>query len=481
MTQQAQADASREDISYCFEGPYGAIPATGTKAITAASNAAPIVVTSASHGYQSGQSLDIAGVGGNTNANGRWDILVIDANNYSLVGSQGNSAYTSGGTSQVAVHAMRNTGDTPKYNVQKIRSKEKRSDRKAPGLILTQADADMSINIELSHREYDFILAAGLQSQWQVYGHRGVGAVFTGTTSASNTLTASVAPTGASAFTLLKKGQWVSLKGLSTAVHNNKMIQVSKTTAPTTTVLVFEGTPFSVNSAQGAACQVTAARLQEGTLMRGMDFERAYRDIVQFQAYRGLMIDGFGFQFQQGNILGGTVTLMGKDGLPFAVTTSLPYAATASATYDQLNAVTGVSNIQQDGSAQAKSLMQVTLNVSNQLRKRYAIGASGPIGIGNGSYPLISGAQEAYLEDGTRFTSMVNNSPFSFGFGVADLSGNGMYITVPRARFSDTNPGASAENVDFTDPGAFDAEADLGNADAALQSCIIIDRFGDAF
>lgn len=37
-------------------------------------------------------------VGGNTNANGAWVISVIDANTFSLLGSSGNAAYTSGGT-----------------------------------------------------------------------------------------------------------------------------------------------------------------------------------------------------------------------------------------------------------------------------------------------------------------------------------------------------------------------------------------------
>lgn len=480
MTTSAQADSSREDLAFCFEGPYGVIPAAGTKAITGASNANPIVLTIAGHGYQTGQSLDIAAVGGNTNANGRWDITVIDANSFSLVGSAGNAAYTSGGTAAVAVHSIRKTGDTPKYDVQKQRSKEITSTRKAPGLVLVQASQDLGITMELSHKEFDFILAAMLQSQWQVYGHRGQGAVFTGTFSLTNTLTASVAPTGASAFTALKKGQWITVKGASIAANNDKMVQVSKTTAPTTTVIVFEGTPFT-NGAGGAACFLTGARLQEGTLQRGMDWERAYRDIVQFQTMRGLMADQMSLTFQQGNILGGSLGFIGKDTLPFTVTSNLPAAAAASSTNDILNAVTGVSSIQQDGVAQAKSIMSLQLSISNQQRKRFAIGSSGPIGIGNGSYPLITGSQETYLEDGTRFTAMVNNTPFSTGFGVADLSGNGLYVTIPRSRFSDTNPSGSGENKDFMDPGAFDAEADLGNADAALQSAIIIDRFGAAF
>jgi hypothetical protein len=70
--------------------------------ITGASNASPIVITAPNHGFQSGNSVIIVGVNGNTAANSAanapWTIAVIDANNFSLVGTTGNGAYTNGGT-----------------------------------------------------------------------------------------------------------------------------------------------------------------------------------------------------------------------------------------------------------------------------------------------------------------------------------------------------------------------------------------------
>ena len=70
--------------------------------ITGASNASPIVVTAPNHGFQTGNSVIITGVNGNTAANSApnapWSITVIDANNFSLVGTTGNLAYTNGGT-----------------------------------------------------------------------------------------------------------------------------------------------------------------------------------------------------------------------------------------------------------------------------------------------------------------------------------------------------------------------------------------------
>lgn len=69
-----------------------------TKAITGATNATPIAITCTAHGYSTGDTVVITGVAGNTNANGTWEITNTGANTFTLDGSAGNAAYTSGGT-----------------------------------------------------------------------------------------------------------------------------------------------------------------------------------------------------------------------------------------------------------------------------------------------------------------------------------------------------------------------------------------------
>lgn len=73
-------------------------PSASGGTITGASNATPIVITSAGHLLTNSTRVTIAGVLGNTAANGDWQITAIDANTFSLNGSVGNGAYTSGGT-----------------------------------------------------------------------------------------------------------------------------------------------------------------------------------------------------------------------------------------------------------------------------------------------------------------------------------------------------------------------------------------------
>ena len=66
--------------------------------ISGATNASPIVITSAGHSVVVGQSVKIASVGGNTAANGTFIVSAKDTNTFTLSGSTGNGAYTTGGT-----------------------------------------------------------------------------------------------------------------------------------------------------------------------------------------------------------------------------------------------------------------------------------------------------------------------------------------------------------------------------------------------
>lgn len=70
-----------------------------TYAITGATNASPIVLTMANtSGLSVGETVSVAGVTGNTGANGVWTIQALTSTQVTLSGSQGNAAYTGGGT-----------------------------------------------------------------------------------------------------------------------------------------------------------------------------------------------------------------------------------------------------------------------------------------------------------------------------------------------------------------------------------------------
>lgn len=65
--------------------------------ITNATNASPIVMGCTAHGFSTGDIITQHDVLGNDAANGTWAITVIGDDSYSLDGSTGDGAYTSGG------------------------------------------------------------------------------------------------------------------------------------------------------------------------------------------------------------------------------------------------------------------------------------------------------------------------------------------------------------------------------------------------
>ncbi len=90
--------------TFSLNNTIGANPAgaggnwTRSYAATSVSNTSPILITSNSHGLTTGAAVTVAGVTGNTNANGTWTITVLDQDHFFLNGTTGNGAYLGGGT-----------------------------------------------------------------------------------------------------------------------------------------------------------------------------------------------------------------------------------------------------------------------------------------------------------------------------------------------------------------------------------------------
>jgi hypothetical protein len=76
----------------------GAVHGAVQLVVSAATNAGPIQITTGTHGLNTGDVVYIAGVTGNTAANGTWTITVLNGTQFTLNGSTGNGAYANGGT-----------------------------------------------------------------------------------------------------------------------------------------------------------------------------------------------------------------------------------------------------------------------------------------------------------------------------------------------------------------------------------------------
>lgn len=76
---------------------------TPVPAVTAATNATPIVVTAAGHGLANGDFVIVSQVRGNYAANGLWEVASVSGDTFQLVDSVGDGDYIGGGVLYPAV------------------------------------------------------------------------------------------------------------------------------------------------------------------------------------------------------------------------------------------------------------------------------------------------------------------------------------------------------------------------------------------
>jgi hypothetical protein len=367
---------------------------------------------------------------------------------------------------------LRFTGESLDFTIQKERSREIRSDRQTTDLIPVNAQASGGVNFELSYNEFDDLFEAALMGTWAVYGTAGVGTTFSATY-AANTITAAVAPTSTSAFTTLQLGQWFQVQHAGNP-NDKKWFKVHASTVPTSTVITLDAATPATVAANSAGCVISASRLTNGVVERSFSFEKAFTDINQFFAYRGMTAAGLEMGFQSGAIASGAFSYMGKDAVRQAAT-QLPGSPVASLTHDVMNAVAGVGQILEGGTALTGTFIKnLTFSLNNALRARDGIGNLGAVSVGVGSV-AVSGSLEVYLADGTLYDKFLNNTASSISARVQDGAGNGYVITLPRIKYGDAKVNAGGLDQDAMISMPFEAVRDPSSG-----KTIILDRAGVA-
>jgi hypothetical protein len=370
---------------------------------------------------------------------------------------------------------LRMTGESLEQSISGDSSKEIRPDRQKSGFNQLNAAAGGGVNFELSYIEFDPLLEAVLQGTWAKYGTNGVGSTFTADFAAT-TITASVAPVGANAFTTLTKGQWFKLVA-PTHANNGKYFRISSSVAPTSTVITVDAaTPLATGTGV-TLCTVGTSRLMNGTTMRSFTFEKEFNDVAQFFAYRGMNLNTMSLAMQSGSFVTGAFGLMGKDGVRNAAT-QMPGSPVASQTFNVMSAVSGIGNIMEGGSNLTGTFIKsLNMQIDNKLRARDAIGNLGAVSVGSGTLE-VTGTMEVYLADGTLYDKFQNVTASSINVRVVDPAGNGYVIQIPNINYKDAKVQAGSKDQDAMISLPFDATLD--SSTGSTGKTLIIDRVGIA-
>ena len=373
---------------------------------------------------------------------------------------------------------LRMTGESLAYEISKESSEEINNSRTVSSMIPVSASASGGMEAEISYAEYDPLIAATLQGSFVVFGVNGVGATFTADFTAT-TITAGTAPSGNSAFTVLQKGQFFRLVAPGHA-NNGKILRVSSTVAPTTTVItVSTSTPLTTGTSV-TLCTISSSRLTNGANQKSFSIERQNSDISEYWVYSGMTPSSMDLNISSGSRSTMSFEFMGKKAVR-KTTTNLPGTAVESQAYDIHSGSTGPAcYIWVDGAPLVGTFVQsVSLTYDNSLRTQDAVCELGSIGIGSGTVAL-TGTLEVYFANGALFDKFVANSSISFTVSTLDDAGNGYIITIPKANLSDLSTSAGGKDQDMMLSIGITGLRDLGNTDATLRQLVFFDRVGAA-
>ena len=374
---------------------------------------------------------------------------------------------------------LRMTGESLDFTIDKVNSEELNADRANTDMIAVNASTSGNIEAELSFAEYDDFFRAGLMGAWAPYGVAGIGTSFEATVTAT-TITATVAPTGASAFTNLLPGQWFKLGGTSTA-NDTRLFRVSKTTPPTSTVITLDTNTPGVAGGPYAATVLKAARLSNGKQLRTFVLEKNYSDVSEFFAYRGQAVSSFSLNMSSGAITTLSFSMMGRDAVADN-TTMLPGTPIASTTNRVMSGVSGEScALWADGAPITGTFINsIALNYDNALRAQNALCSLGSVGIGLGTINATLDVEMYFTSGRTFFDDFLGNTNQELSFTAMDTEGNGYVFTVPKANVSTYAVQAGGRDSDLMVSVQFTGLLDKANAVAANRKVIFIDRVGTA-
>lgn len=373
-------------------------------------------------------------------------------------------------------------GESLNYTINKEISEEINNNRAASSMIAVSAECSGGVQFELSFKEYDEFIRAALQaSAWTAYGTLGVGTAFGGTY-ATGTITAGVAPTGSSAFTTLRLGQWFTITGSTVTANNNKLFRVSKTVAPTSTVITLDaGTPASAGADTGTPSIVKTAYLANGTTQDSFSLEKQSGDTGEFFTYKGMTISAMSMNMASGSRTTGEFSFMGKVATQ-QNTTAMPGTPVASSAYQIMSGVSGTScALWYNGSPITGTFINsIALSYDNSLRMQNALCSLGAVGIGSGNINVTADMEVYFATGATFYSQFLANTNAELAFTTFDVDGNGYVWTLPLANISSYTITAGGKDQDLMAQISVTGLLDQANATPALRKVMFVDRMGAA-
>lgn len=201
--------------------------------------------------------------------------------------------------------------------------------------------------------------------------------------------------------------------------------------------------------------------------------ETGFTDVGQYFVQTGMRVGSFGLNVASGELVSGTINLMGKDTVAQSVTKlgTAPYDALASTATPVLNATTNVGNIYKNGELLATALQSIEISGEAALREQRAVGSRFPAGIGTGRFNL-TGTITSYFETLEMYDHFLNHDTISLAFPFSDNAYNSYWFTIPALKITSDPIAPGGIDQDVLEELEF-----VAIRDPNLNTMFMVDRF----
>ncbi len=206
---------------------------------------------------------------------------------------------------------------------------------------------------------------------------------------------------------------------------------------------------------------------------QSFSIETGFTDVNQYFKQTGMRVGAFDLKVASGDLVGGSVTLMGKE-TTIAQETFLgqsPYTPLASTATPVLNATTNVGSIYKNGDLLATALQSIELTGDSNLREQRAVGSRFPAGIGTGRFNL-TGKMTTYFETLEMYNHFLNHETISLSFDFTDNDFQTYWFTIPALKITSDPVAPGGIDQDVLEEMEFTAIREPN-----LNTMFMIDRF----
>ncbi|MCI7403750.1 phage tail tube protein [Pyramidobacter sp.] len=168
-------------------------------------------------------------------------------------------------------------------------------------------------------------------------------------------------------------------------------------------------------------------------------------DNYEYHRFTGMTPNTLSLNCEAQQIVTGSFGFMGKGGaVDSAIVSEAQY--TDAPTDSIMNTSSHFANLTVTGAANP-CIQSLSIEISNALRARNAVGSLDSIGIGGGRFS-VTGSMNCYFESNSLYKKFLDDESVSLSFVVGTMASKKYKITMPRIKFSGGAPAAGGNDQD---------------------------------